>query len=115
VIEDQRIALMQLIVRLPDDALKPVEDWLCQPFAPWATMPHDFVFPHELVDTFLAPADTLKLGDACELCGLRVPVYTFGKCGDEPAFPRCPRCGSKTTQAANHATGPRPLTREDVK
>src|SRR5262245_4744210 len=52
--------------------------WLNRPFAPWATMPDNFVFPRARFETFFAPADTLKMGDACERCGLCVPVYTFG-------------------------------------
>jgi hypothetical protein len=91
------------------------DEWLALPFAPWAQFPPGFRFPRKLIETLLAPADTLRMGHSCERCGLRVPLYAFGNGGDVPAFPRCPSCGGKTTEAANHATDPVPLTVEDVK
>jgi hypothetical protein len=100
VMPDHRLPLMRLIVTLPDDAIEPIDDWLNQPFAPWMVMPADYEFPRALIDTFLGPADTLKMGEACERCGLCVPVYTFGPGDDVKAFPECPACGGSTSVAA---------------
>jgi hypothetical protein len=100
---DQRLPLMRLIASLAEfgpNHFQHLEDWINQPFAPWATMPPDYVFPRALLEEFFAPADTLAMRHACEQCGLCVPVYTFGPDDNVPVFPSCPTCGGKTSSEA---------------
>lgn len=90
---------MRALINSEEDEDSALVQWFNQPFAPWATMPPDFVFPRALFETFFAPADTLKMGEACEQCGLCLPVYTFGLDDDVKAFNACPACGGMTSSA----------------
>src|SRR3954453_16138611 len=54
---EQRVALMRLVVQADEGEWAVLEEWMNQPFAPWAAMPDDLVFPETLVDAFIRPAE----------------------------------------------------------
>lgn len=71
-----------------------IDEWLLYPFAKWARMPDQFVFPRELVAWILNPPRGWFLGHTCELCGMNVPLLVTWE------NDHCPACGGRTSFAA---------------